>query len=139
MASTKHSPNKLIADLPLWIAATVERNESFRFEALKYLEQATTKLAEIEAKPPADSSSVAVAVLFPMHLAVKALLAAKGYRATSTRSTLELLRLLYEGDLPESRTQSYVGVQSLRIQGPKAIEAARALLDFSKQLLSKAA
>jgi len=53
-------------------------------------------------------------------------------------ATLELLRLLYEGDLPESRLQSYVGVQSLRIQGPKAIEAAKALADFAKQLLSKA-
>ena len=138
MASTKSSPNKLIADLPLWIGATIERNESFRFEALKLLEQAGTKLAEIEAKPPVDTSSVAVAALFPMHLAVKALLAAKGYRAYSTRATLELLRILYEGDLPESRTQTYIGVQGLRIQGTKALEAARALIDFSKQLLSKA-
>lgn len=138
MASTKTSPNRLIADLHLWIAATVERNESFRFEALKLLEQADTRLAEIEAKPSADASSVAVAVLHPMHLTVKALLSAKGYRALSTRSALELLRLLYEGELPESRAQSFVGVQSLRIQGGKAIEAARALIDFAKQLLSKA-
>ncbi len=138
MASPKTSPNRLIAELPAWIASTVERNESFRFEALTLLEQARAKLTEIEAKPPADSSSVAVAVLHPMHLAVKALLAAKGYRAYSTRATIDLLRLLYDGDLPESRTQSYIGVQGLRIQGAKALEAARALLDFSTQLLSKA-
>jgi len=138
MASTRTTPSKLIADLPFWVAATVERNESFRFEALTLLEQGKAKLAEIEAKPPADSSSVAVAVLHPMHLAVKALLSAKGYRAYSTRATLDLLRLLYAGDLPESRLQAFIGVQGLTIQGAKSIEAAKALLDFTAQLLSKA-
>lgn len=137
MASTKTPQSKLVADLPFWVAATIERNESFRFEALTLLEQARAKLAEIEAKPPANTASVGIAVLHPMHLAVKALLSAKGYRAFSTRATVDLLRLLYAGDLPESRIQSYVGVQGLTIQGAKAIEAAKALLDFTAQLLSK--
>jgi len=124
-----------VAGLAPAVAATIERNESFRFEALTLLEQGRAKLAAIEAKPPADSSSVGVAALEPLHLGAKALLAGKGYKATGTRGVLDLLRILYKGQLPEERLQSFIGVQALRIQGPKSLEAARAFLDAAASLL----
>lgn len=129
---------KAVAGLSPAIAATIERNDSFRFEALTLLEQARAKLAAIEAKPPADSSSVGVAALEPIHLAAKALLAGHGYRAYGTAGLLELLRLLYAGQLPEERLRQFVGVQALRIQGAKSLEAARAFLDTAAQLLGAA-
>src|SRR5437762_12953748 len=128
MAPPRAPASRLVTSLPPWLAATAEHSESFRFEALSLLEAAKTRLAEIEAKPPLDASSTAVAVLHPMHLAVKALLAGKGVKARSTRATLELLPALYEGALPRERLAEYVGVQRLEIQGAKAVEATRALL-----------
>lgn len=133
MASTVEQ--KAVAGLTPAIAATIERNDSFRFEALTLLEQARAKLAAIEAKPPADSSSVGVAALEPLHLAAKALLAGHGYRAYGTQSMVALLRLLYAGQLSEDRIQSYIGVQGLKIQGAKSLEAAKAFLDAAAQLL----
>ncbi len=122
---------------PLWAGVTVSHDESYRFEALTLLEQAGTRLAEIEAKPPVDSASVGVAVLHPMHLTVKALLAAKGYRAHSTRATVDLLRHLYEGALAPERVTDFTGVQGLTIQGAKSIAAAKTLLGAAKDLVSK--
>src|SRR5689334_22700626 len=135
MAPTRTPASRLVASLSPWLGATAEHSETFRFEALTLLESAKTKLAEIEAKPPADASSTSVAVLHPMHLAVKALLAAKGVKARSTRATLELLPALYAGALPAERIADYVGVQRLEIQGAKAIEATRALLTVAGSLL----
>jgi hypothetical protein len=126
-----------IAGLPEWVRATIAHDESFRFEALTLLEQAKAKLAGVGARPPGDSSSVAVAVLPPMHLAVKALLAAKGYRATSMRGQLALLRVLYGGSFPPALADTYVGVQAVRVQGATALEAAQAFVDAAAGILSK--
>lgn len=139
MASARVLATRLTAGLPAWLAATVEHNESFRFEALTLLAQARTRLAEIEAKPPADPSSVAVAVLHPFHLAVKGLLAAKGVKVHATRAALALLPLLYAGALPAERIESYVQVQGLKLQGAKSIEAAKAFLAAADALLNTAA
>ena len=136
MALARTPASRLVAGLSPWAGATAEHSESFRFEALSLLESAKTKLAEIEAKPPADASSTSVAVLHPMHLAVKALLAAKGVKARSTRATLDLLPGLYAGVLPPERIADYVGVQRLEIQGAKAIEATRTLLAAAGALLA---
>ena len=125
-----------MSSLPLWAGVTVSRDESYRFEALTLLETATTRLAEIEAKMPADSASVAVAALHPMHLTAKALLAAKGYKSSSTRATVDLLKHLYDGALPPERVAEFVGVQSLTVQGAKSIDAAKALLTAAKTLLT---
>ncbi len=135
----KTAEQQAVAGLSPAVTATIERNETFRFEALTLLELGRNKLAAIEAKPPADSSSVGVAALEPFHLGVKALLAGKGYKAYGTRGTLDLLRILYRSDLPEERVQSYIGVQALRIQGAKSLAAARAFLDTAASLLGNAA
>src|SRR5689334_17199797 len=111
MSSAKAATARAMSSLPLWAGVTVSRDESYRFEALTLLETATTRLAEIEAKLPADSASIAVAALHPMHLTVKALLAAKGYKAHSTRATVDLLGHLYEGALAPDRVADFVGVQ----------------------------
>ena len=133
----KTSTGKLLAGLPLWITATVEPNEALRHEAPTLLEQAKTRLAEIEAKPPTDSAAIAVAVLHPFHLVVKALLAAKAMKSFSTRASLELLRLLYGDALPENVMQLYVDVQKVKIQGAKSIQAAKSFLDHASQLIAK--
>lgn len=138
MSTTKAATARALASLPLWAGMTVTRDESLRFEALTLLETAATRLAEIEAKPPADGPSIAVAVLHPMHLTVKALLAAKGYKAHSTRATVDLLKHLYDGSLAAERVADFTGVQSLTIQGAKAIDAAKTLLGAAKTLLAQA-
>ncbi len=137
MAPTKTNTAKVLAGLPQWLTATTEHNESFRFEALTLLEQARSKLAEIEAKPPPDAAATAVAALHPLHLVVKALLAAKAMKSYSTRASLELLHLLYGEEIPESLIQQYVGVQSVRIQGAKSLEAAKSFIATATQLLAK--
>ena len=137
MAPARTPAFRLLASLPPWVAATAEHNESFRFEALSLFESAKTRLAEIEAKPPADGSSIAVAVLYPFHLGAKALLAAKGVKARSTRATLDLLPALYGPSLPAERLADYVGIQRLEIQGTKAIEAARTFLTTASSLLTQ--
>jgi len=115
--------------LPRWIRQAVEHDGSYRFAALSLLDRARTLMAEAEAKPPADSAAAALAALPPMHLAIKALLAAKGYRSHGMRPTLDLVGILYE-DGPLSRmTDDYAAVQSLKIQGKEALAAARALVD----------
>src|SRR5688572_12275435 len=103
MSAPKAATLRAMSALPLWAGVTVSRDESYRFEALTLLETAGTRLAEIEAKLPADSASIAVAALHPMHLTVKALLAAKGYKSSSTRATVDLLRHLYDDALAPER------------------------------------
>src|SRR5262245_39235319 len=125
MAPARTPASRLVGTLAPWVGATAEHSESFRFEALTLLETAKTKLAEIEAKPAADAAATSIAVLHPFHLAVKALLAAKGVKALSARAALDLLPALYEGALPAERIAEYVGVQKLTIQGPKAVDAAK--------------
>lgn len=136
MSTPRAAGARALSALPLWAGVTVSRDESFRFEALTLLETAATRLAELEARPPADSASIAVAALHPMHLTVKALLAAKGYKAHSTRATVDLLRHLYEGALPPERVADFTGVQSLTVQGARAMDAARTLLADAKRLLA---
>lgn len=137
MAQARSTAARTLQSLPPWIGATTEYNESFRFESLTMLEAAKTRLAEIEAKPPADTSSVAVAVLHPLHLTVKALLAAKGVKARSTRAAVDLLRVLYDGAVTPELIAGYVGVQRVEIQGAKAVDAAKALIAAAATLLSR--
>lgn len=129
--------SRLVSGLSPWVGTTAEHSETFRFEALTLLETAKTKLAEIEARPAADTAAVSVAVLHPMHLVVKALLAAKGVKARSVRAQLDLLPALYGSALPAERLADYVGVQRLTIQGPKAVEATKALIAAAASLLTQ--
>jgi hypothetical protein len=137
MAQARSTAARTLLALPPWLAATTEYNESFRFDSLTMLEAAKTRLAEIEAKPPADASSVAVAVLHPVHLTVKALLAAKGVKARSTRATVDLLRVLYDGAITPELIAGYVGVQRVEIQGARAVDAAKALIAAAATLLTR--
>lgn len=130
-------PKQVLAGLPPWMTALIEYHDPIRSEARTLLEQAKVRLAEIEAKPPADSAAVAVAVLHPFHLTVKALLAAHAMKSFSTLASLELLRLLYGTELPEDLLQLYVGVQRVTIQGAKSIEAAKSFIDHAAQLIAK--
>ena len=138
MASPRAHARRLTASLPVWVSATVEHNETLRFEALGLVEQAKTRLDEIKAKPPADSASIGVAVLHPCHLAIKGLLAAKGFKAGSTKAQLALLPALYPPDaLPEDRIADYVAIQGLKLQGQKSIDAAGQLIATAESLLAK--
>lgn len=130
---------RLLAELPSWLSATVEHSESYRFEALTLLEAAKTRLAEIEAKPPADAAAAAIAVGAPLHGIVKALLAARGLRSQSTRASHELLGKLYAGDLPPTQIQALVALQGLKLQGAQAIAAARVFSDAATRILTRGA
>jgi hypothetical protein len=129
--------SRLLAELPRWLSAVVEHSESYRFEALTLLEAAKTRLAEIEAKPPADAAAAAIALGPPLHGIVKALLAARGLKSFSTRASLELLGRLYAGDLPPTQIQALASLQALKLQGSQAIAAARVFADAATRMLTR--
>lgn len=134
MAAGQDSPTRVAADLPAWIGDVVEHSDSYRFEALTLLGEAESRLRDLAANPPADSAVAAAAALPPMHLALKALLAAKAARSYSTRASLELLPILYAEEAPA--TDAFVSVQSLKLQGAKAIAAARSFVGAASKLLA---
>jgi len=137
LPAAKQNAARVLAELPRWLAATVEHSESFRFEALTLLEAANTRLAAIEAAPPADGAGAAIAVGAPLHGVVKALLAARGVKAYSMRASLELLGRLYAGDLPPTQLETVVAVQRLKLQGLPAITAARVFVDAAARILTR--
>jgi hypothetical protein len=136
-ATSRANATRALAGLPAWLADTVEHSESYRFEALTLLETANARLAEIEAKPPADGAAAAIAVSAPLHGIVKALLAARGYKSYSFRASLELLSRLYAGELPPTQVQALVALQGLKLQGTPAIVAARVFTDAEVRLLTR--
>ena len=126
----------LIAHLPAWIGPVVEYNDSYRFEALGLLEEAKTKLTELKAKPPADSAAAASAALHPLHLALKALLAARAVKSLSTQASLAVAQTLYEDRVPAGLLETFTDVQGMKIQGGKAIEAAERFTEAVSKLLA---
>ena len=134
MAAPKTLSTKLAAQLPAWIGSVVEHNDSYRFEALTLLDRARARLTEIEAKPPADSVAAASAALEPLHLALKALLAAKAARSLGTRASLELLPVLYADEAPDPRP--FTDVQNVKVQGAQAIAAAKSFVEAVGKLLA---
>lgn len=128
---------KILQAMPQSVAQTVELNDAFRFDALTLLNRAKAKFNALEQDSPADSATAAQAALEPMHLAVKALLAARGFRGLSVTASLELLREIYGKDLPEKILQGYLDVQAMKIQGAGARQALSALLSTASRLLTE--
>lgn len=137
MANATPKITKEISKLPPWISVAIEHSDSFRFEALSLLENAQGKLSAIEAKPSADAAATAVAALQPMHMAIKALLAAKAMKARSVRASLNLVQILYGDEVPASLLQQYVDVQGMKTQGVKAIDAAKSFLGTATELVGR--
>jgi hypothetical protein len=136
MRFTKDVPRRATDRLPRWLLPVVERDEAFRFTALSLLDRARTLVTETEAKPPADSAAAALAALAPMHLALSAVIAAKGYRSLGMRPTLDLVGILYEDGPLAALAEKFAAVQALKIQGQDAIAAARELVDAAGKALT---
>ncbi len=134
-ASTRDNSRKHLRTLDTAAAQTVQYNDALRFDALTLLDRAKTRFGEIERSNPADGAALAVAVTEPFHLATKALLAARGFRALSVGASIDLLRSLYGKELADQHVQNYLDVQSLRLQGPKAQAALSSFMDAVSRLL----
>jgi len=132
-----NNSKKILKGMAQSMVQTVEMNDSFRFDALTLLNRAKARFTALEQDPPADSAAAALAMLEPMHLAVKALLAARGYKGLSVSSSLGLLRRIYGKELPEKILQGYLDVQSMKIQGDGARQALSALLSTASRLLTE--
>lgn len=130
---------KVLAEMPAFLAATVQRDDALRFAALGLLEKARSRAEDISADPPADSAAAALAALPVIHLTIRALLAARGLRSFSVRASLFLLRVLYPSDLPEETIAKLSRVQTLTLKGGDALAAARSFTDLAEKLLSKSA
>jgi len=137
MAAKKGDSRKILQALPISVAQTVELNDAFRFDALTLLNRAKAKFNSLEQASPADSVATAQSALESMHLAVKALLAARGYRGLSITSSLSLLRGIYGKDIPEKILEGYLDVQAMKIQGTGARQALSALLSTASKLLTE--
>jgi len=137
MTPNRSNPKGILKAMHQSVAQTVELNDAFRFDALTMLNRAKARFNALEQESPADSVASAQAALEPMHLAVKAMLAARGYRGLSVTSTLELLRAIYGKNLPESILQGYLDVQAMKIQGAGARQALSALLNTASRLLTE--
>lgn len=123
--------------MPQSVAQTVELNDAFRFDALTLLNRAKAKFNALEQEPPADSIAAAQAALEPMHLAIKALLAARGFKGLSVVSSLELVRKIYGVNIQDSILQGYLDVQAMKIQGAGARQAMSALISTASRLLTE--
>jgi HEPN domain-containing protein len=137
MAAARTNSRKVLKGMAQIVAQTVELNDAFRFDALTLLNRAKARFNALEQDAPGDSAAAAQAALEPMHLAVKALLAARGYKGLSVSSSLELLRGIYGKELPEKILQGYLDVQAMKIQGAGARQALSALLSTASRLLTE--
>ncbi len=135
MVSLRNNFKQTLAGLPPALAQTVECGDSFRFEALTLLDRAKAKFNELDRKTLPDGAAMGTAVLEPMHLVVKALLAARGFRSLGTASSLELLKILYGTSLPANLLQQFANVQALKLQGTGARQAISAFIDTASRLL----
>ena len=135
MARANNPETRAVEALPRWVRLTIEQDDSFRFEAIGLLDQARARLNALAASPPTDGALAAAAAVTPLHLANKALLAARGYRSLSTRGTEELLGICYGKNLPEGAVERMKSVIGLKLQGASAIEAVGSYIESATRLL----
>jgi hypothetical protein len=137
MAAARNNFRKALMEMPVSVAQTVEQNDAFRFDALTLLDRAKAKFKELEQAPPGDAAAVAQAALEPMHLTVKALLAARGFKGFSTSASLKLIRLIYGRENMDKALQGYLDVQAMKLQGTGARQALSALLNTASRFLTE--
>lgn len=135
MARARNPETRAVEALPRWVRLTIERDDSFRFEAIGLLDQARARLNALAASPPADGAAVAAAAATPLHLANKALLAARGYRSLSVRGTEELLGICYGKNLPEGAVDRMKSIIGMKLQGAGAIAAVGSHIESATRLL----
>ena len=133
MVAIRNNFKQVLAGLPPALAQTVEWGDSFRFEALTLLDRAKAKFAELEKQADGGGATV----LEPMHLTMKALLAARGFRSLGTAASLQLLKTIYRKEIPEKLLQQFTEVQALKLQGSPARQALSSFISTASRLLTE--